>query len=295
MFDDQKAASAPPANLPGEPVDIFDGVEKKANADYHPASPPETSSGQALIKGGTTTTASAPTADALSAGLLKKKPLMEDSGREMNLRVQTPPVGFEDLSSEIPAYKMKAPIVGKVVLAIALVIVLLGGGWWAYGKFIKQPAAKPASLTPAGSIVPDLVGAVEPNASTSAPQPPPAGDYGASVGTAADSGAAPPPTSTEVPNKMKNDTILFGEAVDTDKDGLDDVREKELGTDPEKTDSDSDGLTDGDEVIIWKTDPLNPDTDGDSYVDGKEVRNGYNPLGPGKLFAPQPATNTVAN
>ena len=83
---------------------------------------------------------------------------------------------------------------------------------------------------------------------------------------------------------MNNDKILFGEAVDSDKDGLDDVREKELGTDAYNADTDSDGLSDGDEVIIWKTNPLNPDTDGDSYKDGQEVRNGYNPLGAGKLI-----------
>ncbi len=31
------------------------------------------------------------------------------------------------------------------------------------------------------------------------------------------------------------------------------------------------------------TNPLNPDTDGDGYNDGKEVRDGYNPIGEGKL------------
>lgn len=31
------------------------------------------------------------------------------------------------------------------------------------------------------------------------------------------------------------------------------------------------------------TNPLNPDTDGDGYSDGKEVRDGYNPLGEGRL------------
>jgi len=48
-------------------------------------------------------------------------------------------------------------------------------------------------------------------------------------------------------------------------------------------DSDSDGLSDGDEVLRYKTDPANPDTDGDGYSDGSEVKNGYNPLGEGKL------------
>jgi hypothetical protein len=52
------------------------------------------------------------------------------------------------------------------------------------------------------------------------------------------------------------------------------------------TDTDGDGLTDRDETMIWHTDPLNPDTDGDGYKDGEEVKNGYNPLGAGKLTPP---------
>lgn len=43
------------------------------------------------------------------------------------------------------------------------------------------------------------------------------------------------------------------------------------------TDSDSDELSDIDEVQIYHTDPYNPDHDGDGYVDGQEVKNGYSP------------------
>lgn len=51
-----------------------------------------------------------------------------------------------------------------------------------------------------------------------------------------------------------------------------------------KVDTDGDGLSDYDEINIYKTDPLNPDTDGDGYSDGEEVKGGYNPLGDGKLI-----------
>ena len=37
-------------------------------------------------------------------------------------------------------------------------------------------------------------------------------------------------------------------------------------------DSDGDGLTDGDEVLVYKTDPLNPDSDYDLLKDGEEVK-----------------------
>lgn len=42
-------------------------------------------------------------------------------------------------------------------------------------------------------------------------------------------------------------------------------------------DSDQDGLTDQEEQMLG-TDPQNTDTDGDGYSDGKEVASGYNPL-----------------
>lgn len=47
-------------------------------------------------------------------------------------------------------------------------------------------------------------------------------------------------------------------------------------------DSDDDGLTDVDEMK-YGTDANNPDSDGDGYLDGNEVRNGFNPMGEGKL------------
>ncbi len=76
---------------------------------------------------------------------------------------------------------------------------------------------------------------------------------------------------------------------DSDNDGLKDLEEAELGTDPKKIDSDDDGLFDNEEVGVYKTDPLNPDTDGDGFTDGSEVKNGYDPKGNGKLFEVIPA------
>jgi len=72
--------------------------------------------------------------------------------------------------------------------------------------------------------------------------------------------------------------------IDSDNDGLSDEREKTLGTDPFKKDTDADELSDGDEVLVWKSNPLKADTDGDRYPDGIEVRYGYNPNGSGTIF-----------
>lgn len=48
-------------------------------------------------------------------------------------------------------------------------------------------------------------------------------------------------------------------------------------------DTDKDGLSDSDEVSIYKSNPANPDTDGDGYKDGDEVEAGFSPVGAGKL------------
>jgi hypothetical protein len=45
-------------------------------------------------------------------------------------------------------------------------------------------------------------------------------------------------------------------------------------------DSDTDGLTDAEEVYTYQTDPCNPDSDGDGMPDGWEVRYGLDPLDP---------------
>jgi hypothetical protein len=60
-------------------------------------------------------------------------------------------------------------------------------------------------------------------------------------------------------------------AADTDKDGLTNAQEVNLGTDPNNPDTDADGLTDGREVNETGTDPKNKDTDGDTLLDGAEV------------------------
>jgi hypothetical protein len=70
---------------------------------------------------------------------------------------------------------------------------------------------------------------------------------------------------------------------DRDHDGLSANLETALGSSDTSLDSDSDGLSDADEYRIYKTDPSKADTDGDGYNDGSEIKNGYNPLGPGKL------------
>src|SRR3989338_2559064 len=112
------------------------------------------------------------------------------------------------------------------------------------------------------------------------------------------------PEPTEPSTDSQNGEVSVD--ADTDKDGLTDVRELELGSNPREADTDfdgiddasevnvytsnptaidtdNDGLDDYSEVFMYGTSPIFTDTDSDGYTDGQEVQNGYNPKGPGKL------------
>ena len=65
--------------------------------------------------------------------------------------------------------------------------------------------------------------------------------------------------------------------TDSDSDGLSDYEELLLGTNANKADSDGDGLSDFAEVRTHKSNPLTTDTDGDGYSDGIEVARDGNP------------------
>lgn len=198
---------------------------------------------------------------ALNAGVLKKK---EDVSTLPKIGDEMKPGGGEG-----EMYEVKNPILGKVFIVIAVMALVGGVGYGAWKFYSKKTAGQ---IPQANLPLLEQSATVEPEVTQPTTEP---------VVESVE------PVTNTAAIDMGNDRILFGEAVDTDKDGLDDVREKELGTSVVLTDTDNDGLSDADEVIIWKTNPLNPDTDNDSYKDGEEVRNGYNPLGPGKLFANQ--------
>lgn len=65
---------------------------------------------------------------------------------------------------------------------------------------------------------------------------------------------------------------------DADADGLTNLEELKIGTDLTKLDSDNDGLSDKDEVGLYKTNPIKKDTDDDSISDGNEILLGLDPL-----------------
>ncbi len=67
----------------------------------------------------------------------------------------------------------------------------------------------------------------------------------------------------------KSITATFSD--DADGDGILNTNETALGTDPRNSDSDSDGLSDSEELYTYFTDPLVRDMDGDGLLDGQEI------------------------
>lgn len=58
-----------------------------------------------------------------------------------------------------------------------------------------------------------------------------------------------------------------------DHDGLTNLAEFQTGTDPQISDTDGDGLSDGSEVNTFETDPTDSDTDDDGTIDGEDDAN----------------------
>jgi len=100
-------------------------------------------------------------------------------------------------------------------------------------------------------------------------------------------------------NQLDLDVDGQGDACDADidGDGLTNVNESIRGTDPLNADTDIDGVTDGDEVMVYFTNPLLFDTDVDGLSDGEELFTYYtDPIlsNIGDL-APRNATDNILN
>lgn len=202
------------------------------------------------------------------------------------------------LEGDTPDQNGKMRMIMIVLGGIAGLLLLIVGGLFVYRTyFVKEVETTPLSEQ-------DLPLTTGTTNTQTAP---------ASSGASPNSPIENPPVvePTPVPDIPKPEAVgsTGAATIDTDNDGLADVRETELKTDPNNSDTDGDrlvdgeevtvgsdplvadtdgdGLSDGDEVRVWKTDPKTGDTDGDGYSDGDEVRNGYNPLGQGKLSSIQ--------
>ena len=81
------------------------------------------------------------------------------------------------------------------------------------------------------------------------------------------------------PNNNDTDKNGINDAdEDYDNDGLCNLKEQEIGTNPAFYDTDHDSVSDYDEIELYHTDPSKDDSDGDGVVDGIEIANGSDPL-----------------
>ncbi len=272
MFDNHTnpPAGAVPNNLPmGEPDDMFAG-----SGDVEPALPqpdpinlPPTALDAGVLRPKMGVGPQEPLLEPELPPLAEPMPQMT-GGSAMPPRRETVPTGPMPMPANVNSDGvLSAPLGGHkaliTVIVLLSVIIIGGGAAWAYFTFINP---KDIQVLSNNNVILPVT-----STSNNIPE------------------TQPFVTSTEdvVQGATSTDSlILFGEPIlDTDSDGLDDNVEKEKGTNMLAWDSDGDTLSDGDEVLTWKTNPLKADTDGDTYEDAAEIKNGYNPNGDGKLFA----------
>lgn len=73
-----------------------------------------------------------------------------------------------------------------------------------------------------------------------------------------------------------SEAAACGDSADPDRDGLANLEEQNLGTDPNNNDSDQDGLADGDEAKVFASNPLNAHTSGNQkFNDADYIKGGY--------------------
>ncbi len=294
MFDDQapRNPGATPNNLPVEDMfgDVPDAAAPAKSGSAPPAPPTAPQPPSALSAGALQprVVPPAPLSSAPTAPVAMRPPTPPSARIGVPLEQPDAPVAPRivaplrvaeaappSVTAEAMTYPAKGPRLSRILMMTVLILlavgVIGGGSWYLYTTFV------------AGSSTTTPVAPVSNEATQNIVPAPSASDQTVNV-----------PSATQTASPTNDNTILFGQPVDSDGDGLTDDREKTIGTDPHNWDTDGDGLSDYDEVTIWKTDPLNPDTDHDGFKDGDEVSHGYNPTGPGKLFEPPPASSSTS-
>lgn len=301
----------PPNNLPFAPDDVSDeALESMATPEPTQVVTPRP------VSSSPTPTPVRPLPDALNtpAPVAAQRPDIQSmpadamTDKNMSSKPQEPEDMFADstpvrapvrtpvMPAMAPVPSSTGPSMVKVALLALLILVLLGGAAFGIYTLINKNSNDTTLKDPVVNTVPQ---ATTTNVVTPIPTTPTSNETTSTdteVDTTKGGLTLPPPvtippsgvniplpsTSTPVVVPSPSTTSV----VDTDKDGLSDQQEIELGLDPNNPDSDGDGLTDGDENKLYGTNPLNRDTDKDTYPDGDEVKNGYNPRGDGKCATP---------
>lgn len=186
-------------------------------------------------------------------------PVIQSSGVQGNLPVQ----------SSTQEYKPKRPLQWKIILQVLAFLTAgalfagagyYGWGWW-QGQQTQEALVDADNDAKTQEQVTPTPEPTEEEVVEVVPTPDPnAGWFAKYFGT----------SSCTV-------SEICGDEADPDKDGLKNLKEREVGTDPNNRDSDSDGLSDGDEVQIFGGSPLTARTSASAkYTDADDARGGYN-------------------
>ncbi len=150
--------------------------------------------------------------------------------------------------------------------------------YWGYCFSGNEAANKAAGKT--GSAMYDgrfFYSLAERKAQGKKPEPPSDADLLGILHSAADEETEEPASIAEIFNAGDTCYVMsereLPAGIDHDGDDLNDKREQILGTDPQNTDTDRDGIADGIETLVTKTAPLDPDTDHDGLGDKLEDSN----------------------
>jgi pSer/pThr/pTyr-binding forkhead associated (FHA) protein len=175
------------------------------------------------------------------------------------------------------------PVVPSFLVYAAIVVLtfgcIFGASYLLFGDQLRrgEPAPTQPAVAIATSTLPSFTGVPTNSATATAAQ---ATAVVATVTAGAGSGGATGDIDQDgLSGSQEAIARTDPNRPDTDGDGLIDGREVlDLGTDPLKRDTDGDLLSDGDEVTMFLTDPRRADTDGDGVRDGVEVDQGTDPL-----------------
>ncbi|MBU0646828.1 thrombospondin type 3 repeat-containing protein [Patescibacteria group bacterium] len=199
--------------------------------------------------------------------------------------VPTPSVGYVPDDKELGATDSKKFFVLGVIIVV--IILIIGIGYFGFKYFLDVRMSNKAVIninnnlaSSSADVIPENPNIKNPIIETG---------VSAIIATSTNENSEIIATTTGVNENHETIATTTGlnveltTIVDSDQDGLTDDEERLLGTDPNASDTDNDGLSDREELKVYNTNPLSADTDGDGYKDGDEVKNGYNPNGAGKL------------
>ncbi len=84
--------------------------------------------------------------------------------------------------------------------------------------------------------------------------------------------------ATSNPDGTCSKLLVCGPEADPDNDNLSNIEEYNFSSSPTQSDTDSDGVADGDEAFVYYTNPTKKDSDADTFDDASEPANCFDPI-----------------